>query len=400
MVREHLNFSQNVLVLSLVSFLNDIGGEVVKRTIPLFLTNVLGVGTSIVGLIEGVGDAVPSIWQPLSGLFSDRVRKRKPFVLFGQILRSCMVFLILVNSWIWVLFLRFIDRSGKGITDAPRDALISSSSKDGVKGASFGLNRALDYTGSVLGFMIIALLVYFFREKSFYLTKSFFNIIIALTIIPFLLAIFVIVFFVKDVQTNSSFKSFSLRKNLSTDYYIFLCISFLFTLGNFSDGFLVLKTQSTNIYLYQLFLLLAFLNTVTAVVSLPAGIVSDLFGRKKVLIFGWLLYSLSYLLLIKIKLLSGLITVFFLYGLYYGLSEGVAKALISDLVIQKYQGTAYGIYSLTVGLTLLPASLLAGFLWQFVSPNAPFVFGATTSFLSSLLLWFFLPKKTTAVNKY
>ena len=170
--KKFFGFSQNVFILSIVSFLNDIGGETIKKAIPLFLTNVLGAPLSIVGLIEGVGESAPQIFQPFSGFYSDKLKKRKPFVLFGQALRSLIVVLFFVVSWPQVLIVRFLDRTGKGISNAPRDALISLSAQDGTKGRAFGLNRALDNAGAVIGLFLAGLIVFLVAEKQSFFRKT------------------------------------------------------------------------------------------------------------------------------------------------------------------------------------------------------------------------------------
>jgi len=388
MKKKFFGFSQNVFILSIASFLNDIGGETIKKAIPLFLTNVLGVPLSIVGLIEGVGESAPQIFQPLSGFYSDKLKKRKPFVLFGQTLRSLIVVLFFVVSWPQVLIVRFLDRTGKGISSAPRDALISLSAQDGAKGRAFGLNRALDNAGAVIGLALAGLIVLLSQKDNLLLEKQTFSKIVMLAAIPLILAFVLIFLFIKD-KDHKKVVSSKFSDKLSKKFYYFLFISFLFTLGNSSDGFLILRAQNIGMGLVAIFFLLSFYNLVSSLFALPAGSFSDKIGRRKILIFSWLLYGLTYFGFGKLNSAWAVIPLFLLYGVYFGLSEGVAKAYVADLVSEEKRGTAFGLYNMTIGLTLLPASFLAGILWQSISPSAPFYFGAVMAGLASIGLLLF-----------
>lgn len=388
MKKRFFGFSQNVFVLSLVSFLNDIGGETIKKAIPLFLTNVLGAPLSVVGLIEGVGESSPQTFQPLSGLLSDKLKRRKPFVLFGQALRSSMIFLFFAASWPYVLLIRFLDRSGKGIGNAPRDALISLSAQDGTKGRAFGLNRTLDNAGAVIGLFLAGLIVLLSQKGNVLLERQTFSKIVMLAGIPLILAFLLIFLFIRD-KNHKKVVSSRLSNKLSKKYYHFLFISFLFTLGNSSDGFLILRAQNLGVRLAFIFFLIAFYNLVSSLVALPAGDFSDKMGRRKILILGWLLYGLTYFGFGRLNSANMVMPLFLLYGVYFGLTEGVAKAMVADLVSEEKRGTAFGLYNMTIGLTLLPASFLAGVLWQNISPAAPFYFGAVMAVLASVGLLMF-----------
>lgn len=385
--KKFFGFSQNVFILSLVSFLNDIGGETIKRTIPLFLTNVLGAKTGVVGLVEGIGEATPQIFQPISGWLSDKTKKRKPFIVGGQILRSTMIFLFLVKSWPVVLLLRFLDRSGKGITGASRDALLSLSSEKKARGRSFGLNRALDHAGAVIGLVFAGLIILLAQKQMLSLERQTFAKIVLLAVIPLFLAIFLVTFLVRE-KKSEEVRKISLSSQFPKTFYYFLSLSFLFALGNSSDGFLVLRAQNLKIVLWQIFFLLAGLSFLASLVSLPAGILSDRLGRKKILVGGWILYSLIYFGFAQNASHFWMVFLFLFYGVYYGLTEGVAKALVSDLVPKETQGTAFGFYNLVTGLTLFPASLIAGFLWQSISPALPFYFGGILAALAAFGLIF------------
>jgi len=390
-MKNYFGYSKNVFVLSLVSFLNDIGGETIKRTIPLFLANVLRVPTSIIGLVEGIGEASPQLLQPLSGLYSDKLKRRKIFVVIGQLLRASMLALFFAVSWWHVLLIRFLDRSGKGIATSPRDALLSVSADQEEKGKAFGLNRALDNAGAVIGLAAAGLVVLLVQRSGGFLEKNTFSLIILLAAVPLAAAFFIVLRYVQDIPYSKTDKQkIVLTERLNPAFYRYLAVSFLFTLGNSSDGFLLLRAQNVGIHLAVIFFLFAGLSLVSSLISVPAGELSDRIGRKKVLLAGWLLYSVVYFGFGRASNTFSIIALFPLYGLYYGISEAAAKAYVSDLVPERRRGTAYGLYNLVVGATLLPSSLLAGFLWQAVSPAAPFYFGSAVAVIAAIGLWILL----------
>ncbi|MCL5019021.1 MAG: MFS transporter [Patescibacteria group bacterium] len=380
---------KNVLFLSFVSLLNDVAGETIRRLIPLFLANILGVKTTIIGLIEGIGEATPNFIEPVSGYLSDKFGKRKVFVVIGQILRSSMILLMVANSWLQVLLIRFLDRTGKGLAMSPRDALLAKSSKDGEKGRAFGLNRAMDNTGATIGVGLVILLL-LLSPKRLILDRTIFNNLITIVAVPALfLALLIIFLLVREVKDG--LKEYQFKDHLGREFYIFLLISFIFSLGNFSDGFLVLKAQNIGISLLGIFILLAFFEFFSAIVALPAGSYSDHHERRKILGFGWLIFSAAYLGFGSAQNLWQMIPLFMIYGVYYGITQGVAKAIIADFVPHSRQGLAFGLYNMTVGVALLPASVIAGFLWQTFSPVVAFYFGAVLSLLAAFSLFHILP---------
>ncbi len=394
MKKRIFGFSQNVLVLSIVSFFNDIGGETIKRTIPLFLTNVLGVKTDIVGLVEGVAEATPQIFQPISGWLSDKFKKRKPLIVSGQIIRSAVIFLFWATSWGQVLIIRFLDRSGKGINGAPRDALIAASSNEKEQGRSFGLNRAFDDGGAVFGLVMAGIITFVMQKGVPVLEEKTFTSIVLLAVVPLILAVIAVLLFVKDENKSvSKYNPIHFEEKLNPKFYHFLVLTFIFSLANSSDGFLVLRAQNIGVPIALIFFLLAILNMMAALISVPAGNLSDKIGRKTLLLWGWLIYSLAYFGFSQVNSLWFIAALFFIYGIYMGLTEGVAKALVADLVGSNKRGTAYGIYNLVIGGTLLPASFIAGFLWQRINPAAPFYFDAVLSLVAALGLVFFKPLK-------
>ncbi len=386
--KKYFGFPKNVLVLSVVSFLNDIGGETIKRTIPLYLANALGVKTTIIGLIEGIGESIPHLLQPIAGNISDRTQKRKPLIVGGQILRSSMLLLFFATSWPMVMLLRFLDRSGKGITNAPRDALISISSRGHHVGRAFGLNRSLDNAGAVVGMIAASMIIAVFGGTQ--MTAGIFKSIVFLAAVPLVTSLGLLLFFLRDMAVEHHHPRWVLHNRLGHKYYLFLFLSFLFTLGNASDAFIILKAQRAGVVLWQIFLLLAAYSLVSSVSGYFLSNLSDRVGRKKLLIAGWIIYGIIYLLFANVSAPVVIAGLFLLYGLYYGCTEGSAKALVADVVDAEHQGTAYGVYNMVVGVTLLPASLLAGYLWQTVSPAAAFYFGGTTALVAALGLLIFL----------
>lgn len=384
-------FPINVFILSFLSFLNDIGGQTIKYAIPLFLTNALGVKPAVIGLVEGIGDSTPQLFQPISGWITDKLKKRKKTVVLGQILRSSMLFLFFANSWFGVLFVRFLDRSGKGIQGAPRDALISLSAEKGTQGKAFGLSRMMDNAGAVVGLFGAAVITLLVKSQSTGLSRPAFHLIVLLAVVPSIIAVILIALFVKDTKEVKGASKVEIKPDakLGKKFYFFLLATFIFTLGNSSDVFLILRTQKLGMSLPSIFLLLAGFSFIASVLSLPMGILSDKIGRKKSIIFGWLVYAFVYIGFANATSIPFVIILFLIYGFYYGFSEGVAKAYVSDIIPPDKKGTAFGIYNMVVGTTLFLASLTAGTLWQVFSPQVAFYFGGTLAIIATLGFIFF-----------
>lgn len=383
-------FSQNVFFLSLISFFNDIGGETIKRAIPLYLTNVLGVKTSVVGLIEGIADATPQLFQPISGYLSDLTQKRKPIIVVGQAMRSIMIFLYAATTWPQVMLLRFLDRTGKGVAGAARDALISVSSEKEHIGRSFGLSRALDNAGAVIGMLLAGGIIYLIGQGATQMTQPIFQRIVLLAVGPLLISLAILVLFIRDVPVAPTRHRLTLHNQLGSKYYLFLFLSLLFTIGNSSDAFIMLKAQRVGISLSTIFFLLAGYSLTASVSGYVLSNLSDKIGRKTLLVSGWFLYAALYFLLAQSVSATHVMMIFVAYGLYYGFTEGSAKALVSDIVEVRRRGTAYGIYNMVTGITLLPASLLAGYLWQTFAPSTAFYVSSATAAAAAVGLLFLL----------
>ncbi len=376
--------SRNILLLSTVSFLNDIGGETIKKIIPLYLSNVLGVKPSVIGLVEGIADALPQIFQPIAGVLSDTFKTRKPLIIVGQSLRSLVLLLYVATSWPQILLIRFLDRSGKGIANSPRDALITDSSAAKHVGRSFGINRAFDNAGAVFGFLLTS--AFFAYIGGTVMTKGLFQGLVLLAIIPLIIAFGIVTFGIHDIKKKSVTRS--IPKPLGRKYWFLICCCFVFTLGNSSDAFLILRAQQLGAPLSVLFLLLALYSGVSAVAGYPIGKLSDQIGRKKLLALGWIIYSSIYYLFSLSSGLSSMTLLFILYGVYLGLTEGVIKAWVADVVPQESRATAFGVYNMVIGLTLIPASLLAGYFWQLWGLSAALQIDAIFAVVATVMLFF------------
>ena len=374
--------SINVLLLGIVSFLNDSSSEMIMPILPMFITALGGTGM-IVGLIGGLRDSIASILKVFCGYWSDRKGKRKVFIYSGY-LTSAFFKLLLSFSKLWQHILAFasLERVGKGLRTAARDAIIADSMPK-RRGKGFGIHRALDTSGAILGSIIVFLLYWFFGFN--------FNSVIFLAA---LIAFFstVPLYFVKEKNRKTHKLSLKLTiKNLSRPLKFFILISTIFSLANFSYMFFILRAQEffvgklsvgIPLMLYILF------NIFYAGFSIPFGSLSDRIGRKKVIGFGYFLFSLTCLGFIFSNSLPEFIVLFILYGLVYSIVDGNQRAFISDLSTGKLRATALGTFHTSVGLASLPANLIAGFLWQ-INPNITFVYGSLMSMVSVVLFILF-----------
>ncbi len=380
----------NVLLLGLTSFFTDVSTEMVYPVVPLFLVSQLGATPAVVGLIEGLAESTASLLKVFSGAISDRLGKRKPLTIFGYSFSLLgKIFIYLASGW-WLVGLgRFIDRFGKGVRTAPRDALIADGVDHKKRGKAYGLHRTMDTAGALTGVLLAYLIL-----KSY---KNGYQPVILASIIPAFLGVLVL-FLVQESKSHQkethpgeklkiNWKSF-LR--LDRRLKAFLLISALFTLGNSSNQFLLLRAQNLNFSVANVLLLYLFFNLSYALFSYPAGHLSDKIGRKKIIVFGYFFYSLVYLGFALAPSSIWIIALFFLYGIYMGLTEGVEKALVTDLAPAVRRATLLGFHATLIGLGLFPASFIAGLLWNLISPAAPFYFGSLTGFLAALLFLIFI----------
>jgi MFS family permease len=358
--------------------------------IPLFLYNVLGVQTSIIGLIEGIAEATASLVKIYSGVLSDRLGKRKNLTVIGYAISTLSKpFLYFATTWQWVLGVRFSDRVGKGVRTAPRDALLADSAKSDQRGLAFGLHRAGDTAGAFIGLGIAALIIWLTQAGAAELTRHTFQTVVLASIIPAVLAVMVLALGVKEVvaakKDSNGLPSLSL-KAFDRRFRAFLVVLIIFTLGNSSDSFIVLRGQDRGLSVLQIMGMLMTFNAVYSLLAGPFGSLSDRIGRRTLMLVGWTVYGLVYLGFALAQTGAQIWVLYGFYGIYYALTEGIAKALVADIVPQEQRGTAYGLFNAAIGFAALPASLIAGILWQTISPAAPFVFGAFLSLIAGILL--------------
>ena len=390
------NLPRNVWAVSLTSFFMDISSEMVINILPLFLSNVLGIRTGLIGVIEGVAEATASILKVFSGWLSDKLRGRKWIAVAGYAISALSKpFFYITNSWGGVAGVRWADRLGKGIRTAPRDALVADSIKLSQRGLAFGFHRAADTGGAMIGLLIAALVVWLAQSTNWQLGKETFRTVVLFSLVPALLAVISLAVGAKDVTSGQagSAPKITLR-GLGKPFLVFLLIVGLFDLGNSSDAFLVLRAQERGMSVIGILLMLAVFNLVYALISTPAGNLSDRVGRRKVIIGGWLVYGLIYMGFALAQKPWHIWALYVTYGIYYGLAYGTAKAMVADLVSPELRGTAYGTYNAILGIIDFPASLIAGLLWQGVvgwtgfGPAAPFYFGGGLAFLAAALMFF------------
>jgi MFS family permease len=391
----------NVFFLGVVSLLTDVSSEMIFTLVPLFIKNVLGQGALVVGLVGGISESFDAIFRIFSGRISDRFRKRKLLAVLGYGFSTIVKpFMLLASVWGGVLAVRFGDRVGKGVRSSPRDALIADSVGADKRGKSFGIHRAMDTAGAVIGLAIAAIIIYAVQGGALDLTGRSYRWMVIVGVVPAFLAVFMLIAFVREKGLPSSaalkasgIQTVAEKPAFSGRFKLFLVIMGIFTLGNSSDFFIVLRAQNLDVNVLDITLMLVVFNLTYAIVATPAGILSDRLGRRRVIVIGWTIYALVYLGFAVSVTVWHMWVLFAAYGIYYGIVEGVNRAFVADLVPAERRGTAYGYYQGVVGLMLLPASVLAGWLWDSVNPASPFYLGAGLAFLAMLGLLFLLKEK-------
>ncbi len=377
--------NKNVVFLGVVSGLTDISSEMLYPVVPIFLTSVLNAPMSVVGLIEGTAEATASFIKIYGGRLSDKFSKRKPFVVAGYSL-SAMAKPLMAAAFTWhfVLLARFIDRVGKGLRTSARDALISSSTQKEHWGKAFGFHRAMDTFGAAVG-PLIALLLFKLMGDGAY------RQIFLIAFIPAALGVIVLVKFVKEQQNSTgtakpqgAVLDFS---GLPSEFKIFTAFYLIFSLGNSSDAFLILKTKSLGFSVSSIIFVYFTYNIVYAAMATPAGWLADRFGKLNSLTFGLLVFSCVYLLFGLNESKSAVWLLFAMYGFYGAFSEGIYKAVISHLSPDDKRATAMGLFQGLLGFMLFLSSFLAGIIWDKIGPSYPFYFGAFTALLSALLIF-------------
>jgi len=391
---------RNVWAASLTSFFMDVSSEMVLNILPLFLSNVLGVKTNIIGLIEGIAEATASLLKVFSGWLSDKLRARKWLAVAGYGLSTvAKPFFYFANSWGMVAGVRWADRVGKGVRTAPRDALVADSIDDHHRGLAFGFHRAADTGGALLGLLIALLVVWLTQSFSQELGRGTFQTVVLISLIPAVLAVLSLAIGAQDVAVQEKRQAPRITfKGLGKPFLVFMIIVGIFDLGNSSDAFLVLRAQERGLNVLGVLGMLATFNLVYTLISMPAGSLSDRIGRRRLIVGGWLVYAAIYLGFALAGTGWHVWALYAVYGVYYGLAYGTTKAMVADVVAPELWGTAYGTYNAVLGLLDFPASLIAGLLWDGIGrwrgfgPSAPFFFGGALALIAAVVMGLWKPK--------
>ena len=397
--KNNTRIPRNIWAVSLTSFFMDISSEMVINIIPLFLANVLGVKTAVIGLIEGVAESTASLLKLFSGWLSDKLRARKWLAVLGYGLSAISKpFFYFANSWGTIAGVRWVDRIGKGIRTAPRDALVADSINEKQRGFAFGFHRAADTAGAMLGLIIALLVIWMAQSSALKLGVNTFHTVVLISLLPAFLAVLSLIIGARDVPVKGQREAPRFAfKALGKNFMVFILIVSIFTLGNSSDAFLTLRAQNLGLNVVGIMGMLVTFNLVYSLVSTPAGSLSDKIGRKRLIVGGWLVYALVYLGFALAKAGWQVWVFYGIYGLFYGLAYGTSNAMLADIVPDQLRGTAYGTYNAVIGILTFPASLIAGILWQGLGswdglgPSAPFLFGASLALLAAFLMMMWKP---------
>jgi MFS family permease len=393
-------------MLGWVSFFTDTASEMIYPLMPLFLTRVLGAGPMSLGVIEGIAEAANSILKIVSGRMADRTGAPKPLVLAGYGLSSIVrPFVGMAGGWLQVLALRFADRLGKGIRSSPRDAMLATFATESNRGQIFGFHRGMDHAGAVMGPLIAAAFLYFRPDD--------YRTLFALTIVPGLIVILILLRIPDTRRETSSTPNSHLptpnRHSAETSgeghrlpraFWHAMALVFLFSLGNASDAFLLLRFADVGIAPFWIPLLWSAIHVVKTASSVIGGRISDRMGRRQVIGIGWLLYAAVYAAFAITDSPPALVVVFLVYGLYFGLTEGVEKAWVADLAPAAGRGNAFGVYNALIGFGALGASLLFGYLWTHASPSAAFYTGAGFALAATALLYLTFSSDVSTAGKH
>ncbi len=412
---------RNVFWAGVSSFFMDVSSEMVYSLVPIFLTAVLGVGKDIIGVIEGIAETTASTLKMVAGWLSDKLGKRKPLMLLGYgVSTLSRLLLALANGWGMVLGSRFIDRFGKGVRTAPRDAIVADSCSKKELGRSFGFHRAMDQFGAVLGPGIAALVLY--------VQPGGYRTVFWISIVPGFLCVLVIAFFIKDRRRRAATQAgvpestpeatsgsaepsaaavpaeavpcadatpsapAGAKRRPRGPLLAYLVVTGVFALGNSSDVFLILRASDLKVAVALIPILYLVFNFIYASLSIPAGILADRIGRRKLALVGFLVFAGAYTWMALAKSQAAVWGVFAVYGVYMGIADGNGRALLAEFSNDGRYGTAFGAYHMVVGLGALPASVVAGQLWKHVSPAAPFWLGAGAAALAGVLMLVLVPE--------
>ncbi len=398
----------NVLYLGLTSLFTDMSSEMVYPLLPLFIAGLVPAGSAVIyiGLMEGVAESTASLLKLVSGYISDRLSRRKALTTLGYFISTiCRLFMAFSQTGLQVVFFRFLDRIGKGIRTSPRDALLSMSTPPEHRGVAFSFHRAMDHLGAVTGPILSIIVLYFLLNENFlpFMESAperanlfSLRVLFILSVIPGIIAVFVLFFLLKEVSTlpdNATTADTTSAKNtrsLPKIFYLYLVSVFVFALGNSSDLFLVFY-GSEKFHYGPLGVIFAWvlLHISKVLFSFPGGRLSDKFGRSRLILTGWSIYTFVYLGMGFIQTSTPFWILLTIYGAYYGFTEGVEKALVADLVPSELRGSAYGLYHSLVGISALPASLVFGIFWGLLGPATAFIIGASLSALAMIIFILF-----------
>lgn len=386
----------NIFLLGLVSFFSDISSEMVYPLIPLYLTGAFGATPVLVGIIEGIAESLASLLKVYSGYITDKYKNKKPVAFLGY--STGLIYkiaLLIASSWGGILVARIIDRIGKGIRTAPRDVLVAESSEKGKAGKAFGIHKALDMAGSAVGIISAYFLMANATDGNFAYKKIF-----IISAVPAVIGLLVLLF-VKEkkeisapqIKREKFWKDF---KKINFNLKLYLVVTFVFTLGNSSNTFLLLRAKDVGFNDTNVVLLYFIYNVTAAVLSVPFGKLADKIGRKQLLVGGYIAFSVVYFGFAFVTKKTELVAVFIIYGFYTAMLTGAERAMISEIAPPSLKGTMLGLQSTIVGIALLPASVIAGLLWDGIGAYAPFVFGASLSLTAAIMLIILLkiPKNT------
>jgi MFS family permease len=384
--KKFLGFGKNVFFAGLVSFFMDVSSEMIYPLVPLFLANVIGVNKSVIGLIEGVAESTASLLKVFSGWFSDRIGNRKWLMAAGYgISTLSRPIVALATGWHQVLGSRFMDRFGKGVRTAPRDAIIAESTEKSHLGRAFSFHRSMDTMGAVVGPALAFLFLGIFSND--------YRKVFWLSMIPGIIAVLLIIFFIterKKTAASTSERPKLTLKHFDWKFKFFVVIATLFAVGNSSDVFLILRAEQVGILTITIPVVYLLFNLVYSLSAIPAGMAADRFGRKRIILLGFVLFAILYYGFAIASSAKAIWLLFGFYGLFMGLTEGIQKAFLTTIIPPDFMATAFGVYTTAVGLAMFPASLIGGWLWDHVSPSATFYFGALTASASALMFIIFI----------
>ncbi|HBO84958.1 MAG TPA: MFS transporter [Deltaproteobacteria bacterium] len=374
-------FQKNVFVAGLVSLFMDISSEMIYPLVPLFLATVLGTTKTTIGLIEGIAESTASILKVFSGYLSDVLGRRKLLMAIGygvSVLSRPVT--ALSTTWFHVLFARFVDRFGKGIRTAPRDAIIADSADGNNLGRAFGFHRTMDTIGAVIGPAIAFFILLLFANN--------FRLVFWLSLIPGIIAVILIVFFITEKRKTRDELAKLPKitfKDFNGDFRHYIVVIALFSIGNTSDAFLILRAENLGVSKEYIPIIYLMFNLVYSVSSMPLGILADKIGMRKMIILGFIFYALIYFGFGIADSSFYVLPLFCLYGIFKGMSEGTQRAYLATLAPPERKATAFGVYHTVVGISLLPASIIGGILWDKIGAEATFFYGAVTGFISAVL---------------